>query len=88
MKRSEMIDLLLSKLHHLELGTDDSIIEESEFKLAEYAHASQVLEFLEEVGMAPPEVTEPVTQHVVDQFGRILHEDVAKVYVRKWNDEA
>lgn len=50
-----MVNLILSKLHHLELGTDDSIIEESEFNLAAYSDASQILEFIEQIGMLPPE---------------------------------
>lgn len=90
MKRSELINLLLSKLHHLDLGTDDSMIAESEFKLAEYSDASQILEFLEELGMAPPEVAEQVKTSVMVATPMGWQEQVvedSKVFVRKWEPE-
>ena len=88
MKRSELINLLLSKLHHLDLGTDDGIIAESEFKLAQYSDASQILEFLEELGMAPPEIIEPVTTEFVDiRSGMLMMTEHSGVYVRKWEPD-
>lgn len=54
MKRSEAVELILSKLHHLDLGTDDGMFAISEFTPATYSEASQLLEFIEEIGMLPP----------------------------------
>jgi len=86
MKRSEAIDLILSKLHNLELGTDDSIIEESEFELARVGHATDILDFLEELGMEPPAVREPCETFVLYNGQYIKTED-SFTYTRRWDEE-
>jgi|GEM_PF-4138729 hypothetical protein len=54
MKRSEAVELILSKLIHLDLGKDNGATAISEFETAQYSDASQILEFIEEFGMLPP----------------------------------
>lgn len=54
MKRSKAIELILTKLQNLQLGTDDGLYEISEFTLAKNHHALQILEYIEELGMLPP----------------------------------
>jgi hypothetical protein len=70
MKRSEMVELILSKMRHLDLGTDSGdTYYISEFTEATYSHASQLLEFIEELGMLPPTIKVKETRSGYNQFG-------------------
>jgi hypothetical protein len=56
MKRSEAVELILSKMQHLDLVTEVDRVggSTSEVNQVAYSEASQLLEFIEELGMLPP----------------------------------
>jgi len=83
MKRSEAIELILSKMKHLDLGKDDGITAISEFTEVEYSDASQLLEFIEDIGMLPP-ATDYFVKNQPEGFYQVW--DTASDY-HKWEPE-
>lgn len=86
MKRSEIIRELYLKLDNLGLGTDDSIIEESEFKQVTSTHAEEILTYLETLGMCPPAIKEPCETFVLHQ-GRYVKTEDSFIFTHKWDEE-
>lgn len=63
------------------------IVKAIEHKLDECQITGLILKRLEELGMAPPEVSEPCETHILTNRGVMLGEP-STVFVRKWEDEA
>lgn len=82
MKRSEVVNEIICFLEDLKLVNEEATPGDNGYL------ANSLLQSLEELGMAPPEVKEPVQTHFINQHtGQLVGVEDSSVFVRKWDEE-